>query len=87
MRDDIAIDDVSVLEGQQCPENPTVLPTTLPPSTSNVDCNFESTSDAMCGWTQSIRDGFDWILHSGPTKSYNSGPDVDHTLQTDQGKN
>eukprot|EP00057_Strongylocentrotus_purpuratus_P017081 XP_011671555.1 PREDICTED: MAM and LDL-receptor class A domain-containing protein 1-like [Strongylocentrotus purpuratus] len=85
MRDDIAIDDVSVLEGQQCPENPTVLPTTLPPSTSNVDCNFESTSDAMCGWTQSIRDGFDWILHSGPTKSYNSGPDVDHTLQTDKG--
>eukprot|EP00057_Strongylocentrotus_purpuratus_P017082 XP_011671556.1 PREDICTED: MAM and LDL-receptor class A domain-containing protein 1 [Strongylocentrotus purpuratus] len=85
-RDEIAIDDVDVYQSEQCPQDPYfVSPTTTPPTTTNANCDFESTSDAMCGWTQSIRDGFDWILYSGPTQDYNSGPDVDHTLQTDQG--
>nr|XP_054755839.1 MAM and LDL-receptor class A domain-containing protein 1-like [Lytechinus pictus] len=85
MRDDIAIDDVIVNEGQRCGLVVINPPTTVPPTTNNINCDFENTNDAMCGWSQSIRDGFDWVLYSGETPAYNTGPSVDHTLQTDQG--
>ncbi|XP_054756547.2 MAM and LDL-receptor class A domain-containing protein 1-like [Lytechinus pictus] len=85
-RDEIAIDDVDVYQSQQCPQDPYFInPTTTPPTTNSVNCDFENTNDALCSWTQGIQDGFDWVLNSGPTEDYNSGPDVDHTLQTDQG--
>lgn len=48
-------------------------------------CTFE---DGMCGWTN-IKEkpdhGFDWIRHSGPSPTINTGPTVDHTLGTSEG--
>ncbi|XP_019616525.1 PREDICTED: MAM and LDL-receptor class A domain-containing protein 1-like [Branchiostoma belcheri] len=43
-------------------------------------CDFE-TSD-LCGYTQDTANGQDWIRHSGPTPTTNTGPSVDHTLGT-----
>ena len=68
---DIAIDDVKLMDNP-CP----------PPG----DCNFESD---MCTWTnvQNSGDQFDWLRGSGGTPSSFTGPAIDHTTGTAQGKN
>ena len=50
-------------------------------------CDFESQS--FCGWDQVPNkknvtgfDDFDWILNSGSTPSWSTGPTVDHTKGT-----
>ena len=44
-------------------------------------CTFE---ESMCGWTDGLFYGFEWVRRTGP--SVNSfGPQVDHTLQTFDG--
>ena len=42
-------------------------------------CNFESTSDPWCSYTQDKTDAFDWKRISGSTSSVNTGPFNDHT--------
>ena len=41
-----------------------------------VNCSFDN---GLClGWTQSQSDDFDWILHSGPTPTWSTGPSSGH---------
>ncbi|KAI8507319.1 MAM domain-containing glycosylphosphatidylinositol anchor protein 2 [Branchiostoma belcheri] len=47
---------------------------------TTLSCDFE-TSD-LCGYTQDTTNDQDWIRHSGPTPTTNTGPSVDHTLGT-----
>ncbi|XP_047128245.1 MAM and LDL-receptor class A domain-containing protein 1 isoform X1 [Hydra vulgaris] len=66
---DIAVDDVKIIDGY-CP----------PPG----ECSFEA---GMCTWsnTKSNLDTFDWIIGSGGTPSFFTGPDVDHTTGSKEG--
>lgn len=46
-------------------------------------CTFEA---GTCGWRERTHtEGFSWTLHQGPTATRGTGPEVDHTLGTDQG--
>ena len=48
------------------------------------DCTFEKD---RCEWLEVHgTDRFDWLLGSGSTSSFSTGPSVDHTLGTGQGK-
>ena len=49
---------------------------------------FNDFEDGLYSWTndQSPDDDFDWIIGSGGTPSYGTGPSMDHTLGTDSGK-
>ena len=48
------------------------------------DCTFEKD---RCGWLEvQGTDTFDWLLGSGSTSSFNTGPSSDHTLGTGQGE-
>ncbi|XP_070566390.1 MAM and LDL-receptor class A domain-containing protein 1-like [Ptychodera flava] len=68
---DIALDDISIIDGD-CPSNP-----------SYQLCSFESST--ICGYTQDASDDFDWILDSGGTPSTATGPSIDHTYGTSAG--
>ena len=46
------------------------------------DCDFET---GFCSWSNVDNDDFDWLLHKGETPSWNTGPTVDHTLNTANG--
>lgn len=49
-------------------------------------CTFE---DGLCGWTnlKEKRDShLDWTRYKGASPTANTGPSVDHTLGTDEGK-
>lgn len=83
---DIAIDDITytytscnVLPSIAVP--PTQPPTTPPPVINN--CTFEQ---GLCSWTNAKGDNFDWTRDRGGTASWNTGPSVDHTLGTRQGR-
>eukprot|EP00794_Sanderia_malayensis_P012677 gene12677-13978_t len=39
---------------------------------ANISCNFES---GACGWKNDVTDRLDWVTHSGPTRSSETGPD------------
>ncbi|XP_038053495.1 MAM and LDL-receptor class A domain-containing protein 2-like [Patiria miniata] len=46
-------------------------------------CDFETDT---CGWKNSYRENLDWLRASGDqTENLNTGPTVDHTLETDLG--
>lgn len=67
---DIAVDDFRVRDGA-CP--------------AEGDCDFEHLD--FCSWTQEtgksfFNDTFDWIIGSGKTSSYFTGPSIDHTTQS-----
>eukprot|EP00116_Pleurobrachia_bachei_P003322 sb/3463584/ len=48
------------------------------------NCNFEDGS--TCGWSlDAAYDDFNWLIGQGPTGSYGTGPDADHTLGTKLG--
>lgn len=66
---DIAIDDVKIMIDSACP--------------APGDCTFE---DGFCTWTNSrIGDKFDWIIGSGGTPSFLTGPSTDHTTGSGSG--
>ena len=47
-------------------------------------CDFEMDT---CGWSQeTVSDEWDWLRRKGPTPSDNTGPSIDHTTNTDNGK-
>ena len=46
------------------------------------DCDFET---GFCSWSNVNNDDFDWLLHKGETPSWDTGPTVDHTLNTANG--
>ncbi|XP_038072761.1 uncharacterized protein LOC119741140 isoform X2 [Patiria miniata] len=67
---DIAIDDLAFLESE-C---------------ANVSLSFNCSFDeGSCGWTQSTADDSNWALERGRTRSYHTGPVIDHTTGTDVG--
>ena len=66
---DIAIDDVSLLDGA-CP---------LPGS-----CDFEDDLCTWTNLRGSV-DDFDWTRQNGDTASFNTGPKADHTEGTPKG--
>ncbi|XP_072039248.1 MAM and LDL-receptor class A domain-containing protein 2-like [Amphiura filiformis] len=84
-KDDIAIDDVTFYNSTSCPIVTTdpPLPTTLPPSQDEANCDFES--DDICGYSQLFDDEMDWIRFTGSTPSAGTGPTADHTLGTSGG--
>lgn len=63
---DIAIDDVSVVDGKRCP--------------SFGSCDFEE--DTCTWKNIATGDDFDWESGTGATLSAGTGPGVDHTLNT-----
>jgi hypothetical protein len=50
-------------------------------------CNFEK--DGLCDWQQiqNGEDNFDWSINIGETSSKNTGPEVDHTTGSKEGRN
>ncbi|KAK7490089.1 hypothetical protein BaRGS_00018611 [Batillaria attramentaria] len=52
---------------------------------AQLRCDFEK--DTLCGWLNlnASDDQLDWSLHQGPTKTYNTGPQADHTVGSAQG--
>jgi len=68
---DIGLDDIKLLSATQgqCP--------------STTACTFET---GLCAFRNTlIGDEFDWTLNKGETRSSNTGPTVDHTLQNKNG--
>ncbi|XP_071508579.1 MAM and LDL-receptor class A domain-containing protein 1-like [Diadema antillarum] len=86
-RDDIAIDDVMLYEGQDCPPFVTTAPppTTKPPAVNDISCDFETD---YCGYiNMKDNDDMDWSRAKGrgsSTSTY-TGPGTDHTLGTAAG--
>ncbi len=47
-------------------------------------CDFENKD--LCNWMNvKDKDEFDWLINTGPSSSYGTGPNVDHTLGTSEG--
>merc|ERR1712096_183765 len=51
-----------------------------------VDCDFDGPVELCPGYTQSGQDSMDWIVNRGPTPSKYTGPEVDHTFGTKEGR-
>ncbi|XP_030832892.1 MAM and LDL-receptor class A domain-containing protein 1 [Strongylocentrotus purpuratus] len=87
-RDDIAIDDILLYDGIDCPSVTTQPPkTTKPPVLADsIDCDFEE--DGWCDYVQMTEgDQMDWFRYqgTGPGSNNNYGPKKDHTLGTTLG--
>ncbi|XP_069133150.1 MAM and LDL-receptor class A domain-containing protein 1-like [Argopecten irradians] len=74
-RGDIAIDDITY-KASPCPQSGVN-------TTTSVQCNFED--GRICGYTQDQTDNFDWTRASGATLTSGTGPNSDHTYNTQQG--
>ncbi|UJR31098.1 hypothetical protein I4U23_018606, partial [Adineta vaga] len=48
-----------------------------------INCDFEGPD--LCSWVQMKDNTFDWLLQSGSTDSFGTGPLVDHTTNSAQG--
>ncbi|XP_064619815.1 MAM and LDL-receptor class A domain-containing protein 1-like isoform X2 [Lineus longissimus] len=68
---DIAIDDVTIMDANKCPE-----------ALNTFNCTFD---ESECGWTQNSGDDFDWTLHHGSTPTSGTGPSSDHTTGSSGG--
>ncbi|XP_030832894.1 MAM and LDL-receptor class A domain-containing protein 1 [Strongylocentrotus purpuratus] len=77
----IAMDDMTLKNGQ-CH-----APATEAPVPWAADCDFESTTDPLCGYENYNYNKFDWIIHSGSTSTGNTGPTADHTTGNAAGNN
>ncbi len=56
-----------------------------PCSSSAGLCDFENND--FCNWQNlKLIDDFDWTINSGPTSTLGTGPSIDHTLSTTEGK-
>ena len=53
------------------------------PCPPTATCDFEVDT---CGWTQDTTDDLNWFRNNNRTSSANTGPSVDHSTQTDLGK-
>jgi hypothetical protein len=42
------------------------------------ECTFDDGS--LCSWTNAVGNQFDWLVRKGPTPSFDTGPDVDHSM-------
>lgn len=84
---DIAVDDISFAT-TRCSVVPSIAVPPTPPPTKPApiinNCTFEG---GFCSWTNLKGDNFDWTRSRGGTASWNTGPNVDHTLGTNQGIN
>ncbi|XP_038069188.1 MAM and LDL-receptor class A domain-containing protein 1-like isoform X2 [Patiria miniata] len=72
-RGNIAIDDISFVDGQ-CP----VIPPEMPDPSFLVDCDFDS-AIRFCHYTNSETDEADWYTISGKLNDDEIGPVADHT--------
>jgi len=45
--------------------------------TPKGDCDFEDKNG--CGYENDLTNDVDWLVYSGSTPSYNTGPTMDHT--------
>ncbi|XP_033751988.1 MAM and LDL-receptor class A domain-containing protein 1-like [Pecten maximus] len=73
-RGDIAVDDVSIVDGS-CQQGPGL--------SGFIGCNFENAN--LCGYTQDHSDQFDWTRKSGSTGTRGTGPTNDHTYGSSRG--
>ncbi|XP_013393211.1 MAM and LDL-receptor class A domain-containing protein 1 [Lingula anatina] len=78
---DISLDDIDIKPGY-CQQGSTATPGgTRAPATV---CDFENPT--VCGFSQvTTGDQFDWTRAKGKTSSGGTGPNTDHTYNTDQG--
>nr|XP_054755750.1 MAM and LDL-receptor class A domain-containing protein 1-like [Lytechinus pictus] len=74
---EIVLDDIALMNGK-CP----IQATEAPPVPWAANCDFESTTDPLCGYANDDNNDFDWTVHSGSTSSSNTGPSSDHTTGT-----
>nr|XP_054756445.1 MAM and LDL-receptor class A domain-containing protein 1-like [Lytechinus pictus] len=77
---EIAMDDVTLRNGKCQSQGSTEAPTDWA-----ANCDFESPTDPLCGYTNYNYNKFDWIVHSGSTSTGNTGPSNDHTTGTAAG--
>ena len=49
------------------------------------DCDFENDDASACGYENYPSNKVDWLIYSGATPSFNTGPVNDHTLGTKEG--
>ena len=49
------------------------------------NCDFEDKN--ACGYENDPMNKVDWLVYSGSTPSFNTGPSVDHTTGLSTGKN
>lgn len=66
----IAIDDISVVEGECADVNM---------------CTFEEDLCSWINAPNGVFDQYDWLRNSGATPSFGTGPSVDHTFGTPEG--
>ena len=46
-------------------------------------CDFENND--LCNWINDYENDFDWILNTGSTPTFNTGPVFDHTFSSVKG--
>ncbi|XP_025084901.1 MAM and LDL-receptor class A domain-containing protein 1-like [Pomacea canaliculata] len=68
---DIAVDDITLPTG--------LCEVLFPESTTTATCDFESSSDPLCGFIQDRTDNFDWKQSNGSLGTTEAGPFEDHT--------
>ncbi|XP_071506663.1 MAM and LDL-receptor class A domain-containing protein 1-like [Diadema antillarum] len=75
---DIALDDITVSRGEQCPGNHKP-----PPGDLQGTCDFEEID--ICAYTQDDTDDADWLWQNRANQYVDFGPLVDHTTNSEFG--
>lgn len=52
---------------------------------SGTTCNFEDSTNSLCGWRNSVRDNLNWTRQNGKTPTFRTGPTKDVSVGTAQG--
>lgn len=79
---DIALDDISLVQGGNCAFLASTTQAPVTPQTAAYECDFEDGS--FCDWQVESDDK--WVVSSGQTAVYGKAPLIDHTKQNVLGK-